>query len=185
MRKEPIHPLGPTLQTARLILRPPVPEDVEPWAVMMADAQTARFIGGVMPPSVVWRSLRTMIGCWAADGFGMFSVIERETGRWLGRLGPWYPGGWPAPEIGYGLIKEATGKGFATEGARAAGDWAVEALGWTEINHCIHPRNHPSQHVAARLGAVNKGPVQMPAPYEGEPVDLWGQTATEWKRRGR
>jgi RimJ/RimL family protein N-acetyltransferase len=151
---------------------------------MMADEPTARFIGGVMAPSVVWRGLRTMIGCWAADGFGMFSVIEKDTGRWIGRLGPWYPGGWPAPELGYGLIKEATGKGYATEGARAAGDWAIAHLGWTEINHCIHPRNFASQHVAARLGAVNKGPVNLPPPYEGEPVDLWGQTAAEWKGRG-
>jgi RimJ/RimL family protein N-acetyltransferase len=176
-----MHPLGPTLETVRLILRPPVVEDYEPWAAMMQDEDTARFIGGMQAPSVVWRTLRTMIGCWAADGFGMFSVIEKDTGAWIGRLGPWFPGGWPAPEVGYSLIKDATGKGYATEGARTAGDWAIEHLGWTEVNHCIHPRNFASQHVAARLGARNKGPAQMPSPYEGEPVDLWGQTAQEWR----
>jgi RimJ/RimL family protein N-acetyltransferase len=173
--------LGPTLETARLILRPPEVQDFEPWAAMMQDEETARFIGGLQPPAMAWRAMRAMAGCWALDGFGMFSVIEKETGRWLGRLGPWKPHLWPAGEVGYGLVKEATGKGYATEGARAAGDWAISHLGWTHVFHCIHPRNVASQKVAARLGARNQGPAQLPAPYEGDPIDLWGQSAAEWR----
>ena len=40
--------LGPTLETQRLILRPPVRDDFEHYAAMMADAENARFIGGLM-----------------------------------------------------------------------------------------------------------------------------------------
>ena len=35
------------LETPRLLLRPTRPEDFEAWAAFMADAESARFIGGV------------------------------------------------------------------------------------------------------------------------------------------
>jgi RimJ/RimL family protein N-acetyltransferase len=86
------------LDTTRLLLRPPRLEDLDAWAAMMTDEETARFIGGVIPRAVVWRGLMTMIGSWHALGFAMFSVIEKSSGRWVGRLGPWMPEGWPGPE---------------------------------------------------------------------------------------
>jgi hypothetical protein len=33
----------------------------------------------------------TMAGAWSLTGVGMFSLIERSSGRWLGRIGPWTP----------------------------------------------------------------------------------------------
>jgi RimJ/RimL family protein N-acetyltransferase len=64
------------LETPRLLLRPPRLEDLDPWAAMMADAETARFIGGTQTRALTWRGLMTMIGAWHAEGFAMFSVIE-------------------------------------------------------------------------------------------------------------
>src|SRR4051794_1407637 len=83
------------IETSRLVLRPPVLDDLDTWTAMMEDEETARFIGGAVPRAVSWRALMTMIGCWHAHGFAMFSVIEKSTGRWVGRLGPWQPEGWP------------------------------------------------------------------------------------------
>jgi len=68
------------LDTPRLVLRLPRREDLDPLADMMADAETARFIGGVTPRSVSWRGLMTMIGASRAHGFAMFSVVEKSTG---------------------------------------------------------------------------------------------------------
>ncbi len=68
------------LETARLILRPPRLEDLDAWTEMMADEETARFIGGVAARPACWRQLMTMIGSWHAHGFAMFSVIEKA--RW-------------------------------------------------------------------------------------------------------
>ena len=68
------------LETPRLLLRPPRLEDLDPWAAMMADPETARFIGGMQPRAMTWRGLMTMIGAWHAHGFAMFSVIEKTTG---------------------------------------------------------------------------------------------------------
>ena len=34
----------------------------------------------------------------------MFSVIEKDSGRWIGRIGPWQPEGWPGTEVGWSLV---------------------------------------------------------------------------------
>ena len=114
---------GPVLHTARLILRPTRAEDLEGWVALMSDPEAARFIGGVQTRLGACRGLMAMGGCWALQGFGMFSVIERASGRWIGRIGPFHPEGWPGAEIGWGLLREAWGQGHAREAATAAMGW--------------------------------------------------------------
>ena len=175
--------VGPTLETERLILRPIAPEDLEPWLAFASDAETMRFIGGVQPRSSAWRSCMSMAGSWRMLGFGMFSVIEKSSGRWAGRLGPWVPADWPGTEVGWGVIRDCWGRGYATEGAAAAIDWAFDALGWTEVIHCIDPQNAPSQNVARRLGSSLLRRQQLPAPYQDLEVDVWGQSREAWRAR--
>jgi RimJ/RimL family protein N-acetyltransferase len=169
------------LDTSRLILRPPRLEDFDAWSGMMEDEPTARFIGGVIPRALCWRQLMTMIGAWHAIGFAMFSVIEKASGRWIGRLGPWQPEGWPGPEIGWAIARDCWGRGYAVEGAAAATDWAFDNLGWSSVIHSIAPENLASQRVAQKLGSRNMGPGQLPAPFEDTRIDLWGQTLAEWR----
>lgn len=171
------------IRTPRLILKVPTLSEFEPWCAFMADEETARFIGGVQPPPVVWRNMCMIIGAWRAEGCAMFSVFEAATGRWIGRIGPWSPHGWPGREVGWGIVREAWGQGYAREGAIAAMDFAVATLGWTDIIHLIHPDNTASARLAARLGSVRRGPVSMPAPYQAQMVDMWGQTAQDWRDR--
>src|SRR5690349_4305761 len=171
------------LETPRLILRPPRAEDLDPWSAMMADEETARYIGGVAERAICWRQLMTVIGSWHALGFGMFVVIEKSSGRWLGRVGPWQPEGWPGTEIGWSLIRESWGKGYAGEAAAASTDWALDTLGWTDIIHSIAPANVASQRVAQKLGSRNRGPGALPPPYAHDLVEIWGQTAAEWRLR--
>jgi len=174
---------GPTLETQRLILRPPAQGDLEGWAEMMGDAEAARFIGGVQPRPSAWRFMAAMAGSWTLLGFGMFSVIEKSSGQWLGRIGPWQPEDWPGTEVGWGLSRAAWGKGYAVEAATATIDWVFDALGWDEVIHCIDPENTPSQKVAERLGSYNKGRGQLPAPFADHVIDIWGQTRDEWQDR--
>jgi RimJ/RimL family protein N-acetyltransferase len=176
--------LGPTLETARLTLRPLAAEDFDAWAAMMADEST-RFIGGPQSRSTAWRGFVSVAGAWAMQGYSMFSVTEKATGLWIGRVGPWVPEGWPGTEVGWGLTKAAFGKGYATEAAVAAIDWAFEALGWTDVIHIIDPENIASIAVAERLGSVNRGPGQMPEPFHTYRVDIWGQTREDWRGRPR
>ena len=171
------------LETPRLLLRLPKAEELDAWAEMMADAEAARFIGGVMPRSMTWRALMTIIGAWHAHGFAMFSVYEKATGRWVGRLGPWRPDGWPGSEVGWAIVRDCWGKGYAPEGAAAATEWAFEHLGWTSVIHSIDPENTASQAVARKLGSRNLGPGKLPAPYQQSRIDLWGQSREEWRAR--
>ncbi|KCZ91587.1 GNAT family N-acetyltransferase [Hyphomonas johnsonii] len=175
--------IGPTLETGRLILRPPRAEDFGGFCALMDDAASAEFIGGVQTPSVVWRSLCTMTGAWTISGFSMFSVIEKATGNWIGRLGPWRPEGWPGNEVGWGLLPAAWGKGYAQEGAAAAMDYAVDILGWDEIIHCIDPMNAPSIKVAERLGSAFLRKAPAPEPFAHIVWDLYGQSADQWRTR--
>jgi RimJ/RimL family protein N-acetyltransferase len=172
---------GPTLETPRLLLRPTALEDLDGFTALMADPESARFIGGVLPRPMVWRGICTMAGSWTLMGFGMFSVLEKATGRWVGRVGPWRPEGWPGNEIGWGLLREFWGKGYAVEASIASMDWAFDHLGWTEVIHSIAPENTASQHLARRLGSRLRGPIQLPPPHDTVPMELWGQTREEWR----
>jgi len=168
------------IETPRLILRPPRADDLDAWSALMQDEQAARFIGGVAPRAICWRQLMTMIGAWHAHGFAMFSVVEKATGRWVGRLGPWCPEGWPGTEVGWAIARESWGKGYAPEGAIAATDWAFDHLGWSNVVHSIAPDNFASIRVAEKLGSRNLGPTKLPPPFEASVVDLWGQSRDEW-----
>lgn len=174
---------GIRIETDRLILRPPRFEDFDAYADNMADPAAARFIGGAQTRPVAWRGFLQLAGAWAIQGFSMFSVLERDGGRWVGRLGPWYPDGWPGSEVGWALAREAWGRGYAQEACIAAIDWTFEHLDWTEMIHSIHPDNHASATLAQRLGSSLRGAGHLPPPYETEPVQIWGQTRAQWRQR--
>ncbi len=169
------------LETARLILRQPRLSDLDRWAEFMADPEAATHLGGVQPRPVAWRSLASMAGAWAIGGFGMFSVIEKASGEWIGRLGPWHPDGWPGTEVGWGIARAYWGRGYAAEGSIAAIDWAFANLGWTEVIHTISPGNLSSQALARRLGSTKRGSTFLPPPFSTIAVDVWGQSREQWQ----
>lgn len=174
--------IGPTIETERLVLRPQIPEDFDAWAAVMADVEASGFIGGPQPRAVAWRGFTSMTGSWIVRGYAMFSVIEKTTGDWIGRIGPWYPEGWPGREVGWGLVRSAWGKGYATEATVVCMDYAFDELGWDDVIHSIDPKNTPSQRLAERLGSTNRGPGRLPEPFEDKVIDIWGQTREEWAR---
>jgi RimJ/RimL family protein N-acetyltransferase len=173
----------PVLETERLILRLPQASDLDGWVEMSADEETNRFIGGVKSRAETWRMLCAMRGSWDIKGFAMFSVIERATGAWVGRLGPWEPEGWPGKEIGWGVAPRFAGKGYAYEAVVATMDYAFDVLGWHQVIHTIDPENIRSIALAKRLGSINGGPTRLPEPYQDARVDAWGQTAAAWRLR--
>ncbi len=173
------------LETPRLLLRPPRLEDFDAWAAFMASGDYLRYIGGEQPRPVAWRGLMTVIGSWAALGYGFFSVYEKASGRWIGRLGPWQPEGWPGTEVGWSIAPSEAGKGYASEGAAAAIDWSFQHLGWTEVIHTIDADNAASKRVAAKLGSRYLRQGRLPEPFHEKEVEVWGQSREDWlARRG-
>ncbi|HEY2069993.1 MAG TPA: GNAT family N-acetyltransferase [Rhizomicrobium sp.] len=167
------------LETERLILRPPVEADFDQWVAFDADARATRFFGGPKNRADSWELLSSVAGMWALRGCGLFSVFEKASGEWIGRIGPWKPEGATA-EIGWAVLPSHWGKGYATEGARAAIDWAVDHLGWAEIAHCIDADNAPSIAVAHRLGAKW---LREARDSHGGPTQVYGQSAQDWRAR--
>jgi RimJ/RimL family protein N-acetyltransferase len=171
------------IETERLILRPPVAADFDAYAANAADAESMRFIGGEQSRARAWRSFLAAAGAWLVQGFSTFSVIEKASGCWIGRIGPWHPVDWPGGEIGWSLIRDAWGKGFAYEGAVAATHWAFEHLGWSEVLHLIDPANHASQALARRLGSQLRGTMAFPSGGPDDVTEVWGQTREQWQQR--
>ncbi|HSS64663.1 MAG TPA: GNAT family N-acetyltransferase [Gammaproteobacteria bacterium] len=167
------------IETERLILREIDPErDFENWAKSMADERTVRFTDGkILDRALAWRHMAALIGHWHIRGYGFFSVEEKESGVWVGRVGPWYPEGWPEPEVGWTIMPEHWGKGYATEAGRAAIDFAFRELGWERVIHVILKGNERSIAVAKKLGSTfiraEKG---LPGVTDGDVV-IYGQDA--------
>ena len=172
----------PVIETERLFLRHPEERDFEPLAEMMQDEETARFIGGKQEPAITWRAFCSLLGHWQLRGFGFFSVVDKKTDEWLGRVGPWYPHQWPQPEVGWTIKRQAWGKGYAPEAAAACLDHVFDTLKWPSVIHLIHVDNTPSQAVATKLGSSDSGR-EVEVPGFGMMVNVWGQTAEEWRAR--
>ena len=143
------------IETERLILREIDPErDFESWATSMADENTVRYLGSKpMNRAQAWRSMAMMIGHWAIRGYGFFSLESKLTGEWVGRVGPWFPEGWPEPEVGWTIAPGHLRKGYAFEAARASIDYAFNTLGWSRVIHVIMEGNEASIALAKKLGS--------------------------------
>jgi RimJ/RimL family protein N-acetyltransferase len=143
----------PTLETKRLILREWRDDDFEDYEAYRADPVLMKFIG-LADARAAWREMTYMAGHWLMRGFGNWSIVEKSSGKACGHCGPYYPHGWPEPEIGWGLYPGFGGKGYATEAGTAALTFAYTQLNWKTAISLIASENAPSIAVATRLGAV-------------------------------
>ena len=104
---------------------------------------------------------------WARFGIGKFVVERRHDAVVVGRVGiqlldpeTWEPAASAngRPELGWALLPEHRGNGYATEAARAVRDWCPR----NRVVSLIAPDNVRSQRVAERLGAVPTESVTLP-----------------------
>ncbi|WP_323777266.1 GNAT family N-acetyltransferase [Leisingera sp.] len=151
----------PTLETDRLILRAPAQADFTALCAFYA-SERADFVGGQMDAEQVWRHLALEIGHWQMLGYGRWAVDEKSSGQCAGIIGLWNPHGWPEAEIGWDLFQGFSGKGYATEAAIAARNYAYVTLGWPTAISLVDPANHASAAVAQRMGAKQDGSFAHP-----------------------
>lgn len=169
------------IETPRLLLRPPIKDDFEAWALMEADESVKANTGTAQDQRESWSQLLGIAGHWSIMGWGALCAVEKASNRFVGRFGPSKPFGWPCIEVGWMLLPEFQGKGYALEGAAAAMDFAFFELGEPRVIHTIRPANVASQKLALKLGSRNLGPIKLPPPYEETPNDEWSQTRAEWE----
>ena len=153
----------PTLETERLRLRAFRNEDLDAYAAMCADPEVMRFLGtGVtLNRGETWRSMAGFLGHWALRGYGMWALEDKATGALVGRAGFLNPEGWPGFELGWTLGRPHWGRGYATEAARRALDYAFRELGEPRVISLIRPANLPSIRVAERLGEKRAGEIEL------------------------
>lgn len=159
----------PTLTTTRLTLRAPCEDDFDVLAQFYA-SDRSKHVGGPATPEQSWRMLATELGHWSLRGYGRWAVDETATGAFAGVIGPWYPLGWPEPEIGWDLMNGFEGKGYATEAAMAALQYAYSTLGWPTAISLVSPPNAGSRKVAQRMGATKEG---MFTHERHGPLEVW------------
>jgi len=145
---------APELLTDRLRLRMPRLPDFEHRAAFYASPRSVHEDGPV-GRVLAWRIWASEVGQWPLLGYGPFSVEDRATGAYVGEVGIYHPVGFPEPELGWFVLPEAEGKGYAAEAARAVMDWAHRSFGWDHIINIIAPGNDRSIALARRLGGVH------------------------------
>lgn len=144
----------PVLTTPRLTLRGPAPEDFEPIVAFYASKERSWGFGGPMTRHQSWRWFATSIGHWVLNGYGFWTVVERDSGRVVGIVGLWCPDGWPEPELGWVMFEGSEGRGYAREAAEEVRRHAYDSLGFTTLTSNIFPGNDRSIALAERLGAT-------------------------------
>ena len=87
-------------------------------------------------------------------GTGKFFLTLKGSDQAIGMAGPWFPEGCPGQEVGWPLFSDAaSGKGLATEAARAELAHAFGRLGRKTAVSSVDPANIRSIRLAERLGA--------------------------------
>jgi len=172
------------IETERLILRPMEGKDADAHIAMMTHPQTARYLAPGGKPRAraeEWRAAACYLGHWQIQGFGFFSVLEKASGAWVGRVGPWMPEGWPGLECGWSICAEHWGKGYAPEAAIASVKWTFDKFpDLSRIISVIDPENKNSQRVAHKIGEEKTGEI---FDFLDHKLDVWAAEREAWLER--
>lgn len=143
----------PVLETTRLVLRGPEPEDYPDFKATFSSYRS-RFMGGPLNAYETWMLYAAEIGHWHIRGYGMWMIHDRETDKTLGMAGGWFPAKWPEPEIAWIIWPEVAGHGYALEATSRVRRYFYDDLGWETAVSYIDPKNLDSIRLAERLGAT-------------------------------
>lgn len=171
-----------TLETPRLRLRMFRQADFEAYADMLADPEVMRHLpqGHPLPRPEAWRNMAAVVGHWQLLGFGPWAVVERASGEFVGRIGPFCPAGWPGLELIWAIRRQSWGQGYATEGARVALAYVFQQMARDRVISLIRPENAASIRVAEKIGQRLQDRIDF---YGGEAL-VYGIRREEWPESG-
>jgi RimJ/RimL family protein N-acetyltransferase len=160
--------------TPRLRLREAMPSDAPFVLRLINEPGWHRYINdpGVRTEAqaLAWMEGR-LFKSYREDGFGFWLIERREDGALLGLCGLFRRPVLEGPDLGYALLAEHEGCGYAFEAADACVAYARDRLGWAELLAITSPENPKSHALLRRLGFVEEGLRQL----EGynEPSRVW------------
>ncbi|MEV4377870.1 GNAT family N-acetyltransferase [Streptosporangium sp. NPDC049644] len=175
-----------SLTTERLLLRGSNEDDIDPLAAMNADPEVMRYIGdGAVLPSDRDRTAAGIARAqreWEERGFGMLSVVVRETGQfagWVALTEPTFlPEILPAVEIGWRLSRRHWGVGYATEAAGALLRFGLIDCGLDRVVSIRHVDNLRSKRVMDKIGM--RFGLETVVPAHGRPVAVHEMTRADF-----
>lgn len=143
------------VQTGRLTLRRLTEDDADFVLRLVNEEAFRENIGekNLHTPEQAREFLRD--GAWTCQpkaGYGQFLVESRATGEPLGICGLLYREELGVTDVGFALLPEARGRGYAVEAAAAAMEYARSRLAVTEIAALVAPGNQASIRVLEKLG---------------------------------
>jgi RimJ/RimL family protein N-acetyltransferase len=152
-------PEGCWLATGRLALRRMTENDLDWLSALYDDPDVTRHLGGLKTRDQVAGMLRTRVIDYydANPGLGVWMTIERATGDQVGFHLLNNIQGETIIQVGYGLLKPAWGRGFATEMAEAVLRYAFADLGLPRVAGIASLPNVASQHVLGKIGLERRG----------------------------
>lgn len=145
-----------TLTTSRLILRQWTAFDIESFAVMSAKPDVMHYFPDILSEEQSTRLARTLQHDIAEQGWGIWAIVLRDTGEFIGFTGLRHQDGdiplSPFMEIAWRLDSCFWHQGYATEAASAALDFAFKTLSAPAVYAFTTQANLPSIALMQRLG---------------------------------
>ncbi len=143
------------LETDRLGMRPYDPDDAEEFFALCSDPKVMRYIVGEAVPGCVdeWRRMLAEYPDYDKHGFGRWSCIHKESGRFIGFSGLKYLEDFDAEvDLGFRFFPEFWGRGLATESGLASVRYGFDVLGLDRIIGLAVPENIGSIRVLEKCG---------------------------------
>ncbi len=143
------------LETKRLILRPMLVTDMEAIHLIFTDPKVmASFDEEPFQREQTERWLRRNLDHQNEVGYGLFSIILKESGILIGDCGleQMEVADVRIAELGYDLRSEFWNRGYATEAASAVRDYAFHVLHLPQLISLIRIGNLASKRVAEKVG---------------------------------
>lgn len=144
------------LLTARLRLRQWRDDDLDGYAALNADPRVREFFVSTLTREEGAHFIELMRDHWKQHGFGMWAVEVVGGAPFIGFIGLGIPPldahFTPCVEIGWRLAFDDWGNGYATEGARAALDFAFNTLKLQEVVAMTAVGNVRSRRVMEKIG---------------------------------
>lgn len=141
----------PVLTTERLTLRAPTLADFEPYRDILM-SERAIHMDGPLSREGAWLDFSQCVANWLLRGHGLWVIEETATARVLGFTLICMETGDREPELGWFLLEEAEGQGFAMEAAQAAKAHGIRTLSLPSLVSYIDRVNTRSIALATRIG---------------------------------
>jgi RimJ/RimL family protein N-acetyltransferase len=142
------------LETPRLRARRIVSADVEAMLSVYGDPEVVRWVGNGEPfdRALCERWVEITHADYAKRGYGMFALVERQSGDVIGFGGLVHLYSQTEAEIKYALHRSRWGHGFATEVAAALLAYGATQFGLPDVIATTAPENEASHRVLLRAG---------------------------------